>query len=429
MPTFQETIFVDKDIKLTVTADSTSSGYVTEVTPGEVNNELFTVLTSNAVVITSSLNAKTYLIVSTLGKLTTSLTQGVGGGLAALVDDTAPQLGGGLDLNGNNLFDANGNIILGFDPVASATNYVEISNGVDIVGDSVIIGINSQTINTRLDLVSHGNASLVRMYNHSNGGMYGFKSNESTAGTTMIIRTNHTANRTLFIPDADDTLIGKATTDTLTNKTIDTATNTITVNETDLSTSVGATGTVLTSNGAGVAPTYQTVGNWKYVETKTASNSSELAFTDLTAGTYKLDISNLVPDTDAQTLQMQVSNDNGVSYVTANYQNTGFNIRPIGTNTGFVTDFTHFAVSIFGIGTDAGEFGLTGEIILRVMNEANPMRYSSNLQFTDSITGGFTIEIGQGISADNNNTGSTTNVNAARLFVGSGLLASGIVHW
>ena len=42
----------------------------------------------------------------------------------------------------------------------------------------------------------------------------------STTGTRTTIKAKQTANRSIDLPDADDTLVGKATTDTLTNKTL-----------------------------------------------------------------------------------------------------------------------------------------------------------------------------------------------------------------
>ena len=44
----------------------------------------------------------------------------------------------------------------------------------------------------------------------------------ATAGKTMTVSSAHTDNRTVTLPDATDTLVGQATTDTLTNKTLTT---------------------------------------------------------------------------------------------------------------------------------------------------------------------------------------------------------------
>jgi hypothetical protein len=49
-----------------------------------------------------------------------------------------------------------------------------------------------------------------------------------TADTKTTLQSSQTTNQTLTLPDATDTLVGKVTTDTLTNKSIDADTNTIT---------------------------------------------------------------------------------------------------------------------------------------------------------------------------------------------------------
>lgn len=49
-----------------------------------------------------------------------------------------------------------------------------------------------------------------------------------TASTKTVIQSSQTTNKTITLPDATDTLVGKATTDVLTNKSIDADTNTIT---------------------------------------------------------------------------------------------------------------------------------------------------------------------------------------------------------
>jgi hypothetical protein len=48
-----------------------------------------------------------------------------------------------------------------------------------------------------------------------------FELDGATTGKTMTLTHSHTDDRTLTFPDATDTLVGKATTDTFTNKTID----------------------------------------------------------------------------------------------------------------------------------------------------------------------------------------------------------------
>lgn len=66
-----------------------------------------------------------------------------------------------------------------------------------------------------------------------------------TAGTKTTINSSQTTNKTIILPDANDTLVGKATPDTLTNKIINGSNNTIT----NVSLTTGVTGTLPVANG------------------------------------------------------------------------------------------------------------------------------------------------------------------------------------
>lgn len=71
-----------------------------------------------------------------------------------------------------------------------------------------------------------------------------------TTGTKTTLTSSQTINRVLTLPDATDTIIGRATTDTLTNKSISGSTNTIT----NVSLTTGVTGVLpLVNGGTGIA--------------------------------------------------------------------------------------------------------------------------------------------------------------------------------
>ena len=120
--------------------------------------------------------------------------------ISNVVEDSTPQLGGDLDVNGNGLTStSNGNIAL--TPNGSGVVRIDGSNGIDIESGAISIK-------------NSGSESYVRFYCESSNAHY-----------TQLQAAPHSAysgSPTVVLPASADTLVGRATTDTLTNKTLTT---------------------------------------------------------------------------------------------------------------------------------------------------------------------------------------------------------------
>ena len=126
----------------------------------------------------------------------------------------------------NEILDSNGNEILGFTPIASATDYITIKNGIGVgvplhisaAGSSANTGIHLEPKGTGLVQISDGTDTTKGIR---------FRSSGSAASAITLIDAVSSAGHVITLPNATTTLVGTNTTDTLTNKSISGATNTL----------------------------------------------------------------------------------------------------------------------------------------------------------------------------------------------------------
>ena len=198
-------------------ATTSVSGYLTSTDWNTFNNKSSTTGT------VTSITAGTGL---TGGTITSSGTIAIDSTVVTLTDTqtltnktlTSPKV--------NELLDANGNEVLGLLSTTSATDYLAIKNGIGVgvplhissEGSSSNIGLHIQPKGTGLVTISDG-ADF-------NKGIR-FRSSGSASSAITLLDAVASAGRVVTLPDATTTLVGRDTTDTLTNKSISGSTNTL----------------------------------------------------------------------------------------------------------------------------------------------------------------------------------------------------------
>ena len=144
----------------------------------------------------------------------TGVTTSTGTGAVVLNSSpslTTPQIG--------QINDTNGNGILGLSPTTSAVDYVTVKNG---IGTGVPLHVYADGASTNIGLhIQPKGSGLVTISDGTdfNKGIR-FRSSGSAASAVTLLDAVSTAGRVVTLPDATTTLVGRDTTDTLTNKTL-----------------------------------------------------------------------------------------------------------------------------------------------------------------------------------------------------------------
>lgn len=254
----------------------------------------------------------------------------------------------------NEILDTNGNEILGLSPTASATDFLTVKNGIGVGvplhlyadGPSTNIGLHIQPKGSGLVTISDGT--------DFNKGIR-FRSSGSAANAITLLDAVSTAGHVVTLPNATTTLVGRDTTDTLTNKSISGSTNTLSnIGNASLTNSAITINGTSTSLGGSIS-----VGTVTSVAATAGTGISVSGSPITSSGT--LTITNTAPD---QTVA--IASGTGIS-VTGTYPNfTVTNTSPSsgGTVTSVGGTGTVSGISLSGTVTSSGNLTLGGTLDL-----------------------------------------------------------------
>lgn len=344
----------------------------------------------------------------------------VSSGLADVVDDTSPQLGGDLDINahnilcdsGNGIYDDDNNQQLIFNKVASAVNHLVVSNG----GTAAAPFLASEGDDTdiSLNLVPKG-AGDVQIA----GGL---------AVTEDIIHIGDINNKVSFTTDTQTFTTGGTSRLDITDSGVrlGTGARATTILDEDAMGTDSATALATQQSIKAYVDTQVTAaeGSMYFLASATASASSEIVFESIISSTYDEFVvicNSIVPGTDNQALYLRTSTDNGGDY------NGGadYDFSQVGINSAATSLSANGAgANVIAIASGANLGTGTGEscnVILRIKNPSNASA-STVIAYettgTDQAGNGYAI-YGSGMRI------AAADVDAIRFFMGTGTIASG----
>lgn len=250
-------------------------------------------------------------------------------GISDIVSDTSPQLGGMLDVNGNSLGDGTLELLT-FTEDSSAVNHINIEN--QATGSGPIISAAGDDTNIDLHLGLKGTGALIV---------------DGTADTAAEIRlAEDTDNGTNYMGIKAPASVSSSTTLTLPDGD-------------------GSANQILQTDGAGTLSWgSSSVPGWTEVASTTASGSANITFTGLTTyKEYKVQFEAILPATDDVGLNMDVSVDNGCTYIsTATYHSTlgvgGSTMQLLANQGNAASEELYGYIHIKSRNTEGSEYGL-----------------------------------------------------------------------
>lgn len=250
--------------------------------------------------VSGTLTVGTYVgdtTITTLGTITTGTWNGTAIASANLDTDTM-HLSIAQTVTGAKTFQDDGLLIQ--NPAADGNDYLFQASA--IVADRILT-LPLTTGDTEFVLATDSpDQSISSIKNYTTGSLRVWNAAQDFA--FAFVSTAIAATRSIELPllTGDDTFVFEAHAQTLTNKIIDGDDNTIIdINETQMNVSVGASTTVLTSNGVGVAPTYQAPAGGEFTAAWTANHNNS-------GSTFALEDAKFAdPTDDTKTIQMNLA--------------------------------------------------------------------------------------------------------------------------